>query len=66
MQQELVELKPQLIKTSKETEELIAFISKESIEVEEVKRNVEKDEAVATEAANAARAIKVSRSRQGQ
>ena len=33
-----------------------------SIEVDEVKRNVEMDEAVATEAANAAKAIKVSRS----
>lgn len=63
MQQELVELQPKLIQTSKETAELIEFISKESIEVEAVKKVVEADEVVANNAAMDAKAIKVS---QGQ
>lgn len=63
MQQELVELQPKLIQTSKETAELIEFISKESIEVEAIKKVVEADEVVANNAAMDAKAIKVS---QGQ
>lgn len=59
MQQELVELQPKLIQTSKETAELIEFISKESIEVEAVKKVVEADEVVANNAAMDAKAIKV-------
>ena len=59
MQQELVDLQPKLIETSRETEELIAIIEKETVEVEEKKKIVEEDEAVATEAANVAKAIKV-------
>ena len=59
MQQELVDLQPKLIETSRETEELIAIIEKETVEVEEKKKIVEQDEAVATEAANVAKAIKV-------
>lgn len=59
MQQELVDLRPKLIETSRETEELIAIIEKETIEVEEKKKIVEADEAVANEAANKAKAIKV-------
>ncbi|KAK7101861.1 hypothetical protein V1264_020177 [Littorina saxatilis] len=58
MQQELVELQPKLIETSKETEELIEIIEKETVEVEAKKKVVEADEAVANEAANAAQAIK--------
>lgn len=60
MQQELIELQPKLIQTSKETEELIAIIEKEGQEVAEVKKVVEADEAVANAAANEAKAIKVS------
>ncbi|XP_065937642.1 dynein axonemal heavy chain 3 isoform X7 [Magallana gigas] len=58
MQQELVELQPKLIQTSKETAELIEFISKESIEVEAIKKVVEADEVVANNAAMDAKAIK--------
>ncbi|KAL3852322.1 hypothetical protein ACJMK2_015979 [Sinanodonta woodiana] len=58
MQKELIELKPKLIQTSKETEELIAVIEKESAEVQEVKKLVEEDEKVANAAAAAAKAIK--------
>lgn len=62
MQQELVDLQPKLIQTSKETAELIEFISKESVEVEAVKKVVEADEVVANNAAMDAKAIKVSQS----
>ena len=60
MQKELIELQPQLIQTSQETEELIAIIEKESVEVQEVKAVVEVDEATAAKAAAEAKAIKVS------
>ena len=59
MQQELVELRPKLIETSRETVELIEIIEKETVEVEEKKKIVEVDEAVANQAANAAKEIKV-------
>ena len=59
MQKELIELQPQLIQTSQETEELIAIIEKESVEVQEVKAVVEVDEATAAKAAAEAKAIKV-------
>ena len=59
MQQELVELQPKLIETSKETEELIGIIERETIDVEDIKRIVEVDEAVANKAAREAEAIKV-------
>ncbi|XP_076448252.1 dynein axonemal heavy chain 3-like [Babylonia areolata] len=58
MQQELVELQPKLIDTSRETEELIKIIETETVEVEQKKKIVEEDEAVANEAAMAAKAIK--------
>lgn len=64
MQQELVELQPKLIQTSKETAELIEFISKESIEVEAIKKVVEADEVVANNAAMDAKAIKVGQGRE--
>lgn len=38
MQQELKELQPELIQTSKETEELIKIIAEETSEVEEKKK----------------------------
>ena len=59
MQQELVELQPKLIQTSQETEELIGIIERETIDVEDIKRIVEVDEAVANKAAREAEAIKV-------
>ena len=59
MQTELRELQPRLIETSRETEELIGIIEKETAEVEEVKKVVEVDEATANKAASGAKAIKV-------
>jgi len=38
MQQELKELQPELIETSKETEQLIKIIADETLEVEDKKR----------------------------
>ena len=38
MQQELRELQPELIETSKETEQLIKIIAEETLEVEDKKR----------------------------
>ena len=60
MQRELKDLQPILIETSKETDELIITIEKETVEVEQVKAVVEADEAVANKAAMDAKAIKVS------
>ncbi|KAK6993742.1 dynein heavy chain 3 axonemal, partial [Biomphalaria glabrata] len=59
MQTELLELQPKLIETSQETEELISIIERETIEVEDIKRIVEVDEAVANKAAQEAEAIKM-------
>ena len=59
MQKELQDLQPRLIQTSKETEELIIIIEKETVEAAQVKNVVAKDEAVANKAAQAAQEIKV-------
>ena len=59
MQKELQDLQPKLEQTSKETEELIEIIEKETVEVEAVKKVVEADEAVANKAAMEAKMIKV-------
>lgn len=59
MQKELQELQPQLINTSRETEELIIIIERETEEVEAVKKVVEADEATANKAASEAKSIKV-------
>lgn len=59
MQKDLIELQPQLIQTSKETEELIVVIEKERIEVQQVKDVVEVDKAAATKSAEESHAIKV-------
>ena len=59
MQKELQELQPRLIETSRETDELIIVIEKETAEVELVKGVVEADEAIANKAAMEAKAIKV-------
>lgn len=48
MQQELKELQPELIETSKETEQLIKIIADETLEVED-KKQVENMNAVITE-----------------
>ncbi|XP_068702145.1 dynein axonemal heavy chain 3-like [Montipora foliosa] len=58
MQQELKELQPELIETSKETEQLIKIIADETLEVEEKKQVVQADEALANQAAQEAQAIK--------
>ncbi|ESO88893.1 hypothetical protein LOTGIDRAFT_125424 [Lottia gigantea] len=59
MQSELLDLQPKLIETSKETEELIAIIEEETVEVEAKKKIVEEDEAVANKSAMEAKSIKV-------
>ncbi|CAG5135432.1 unnamed protein product, partial [Candidula unifasciata] len=59
MQAELLDLQPKLIETSQETEELITIIEQETIEVEDIKRIVEVDEAMANKAAQEAEAIKI-------
>ena len=59
MQVELQELQPKLIETSRETEELISIIEKETIEVEAVKKVVQIDEDEANKRAMEAKAIKV-------
>ncbi|CAH3114243.1 unnamed protein product [Pocillopora meandrina] len=58
MQQELKELQPELIETSKETEQLIKIIADETLEVEDKKQVVQADEATADAAAQEAQAIK--------
>lgn len=58
MQKELVALQPQLVETSKETEQLMVKIEKDTVEAEAKKEVVAADEAVANAAAAAAKAIK--------
>ncbi|XP_028407226.1 dynein heavy chain 3, axonemal-like [Dendronephthya gigantea] len=58
MQQELTELQPELIQTSKETENLISKIGEETEEVAAKKKIVEADEATANAAASEAQALK--------
>ena len=58
MQQELTDLQPQLVIASKEVDEIMIVIEKESIEVAKVEKVVKADEAVANEQAMAAQAIK--------
>ncbi|CAH1783204.1 unnamed protein product, partial [Owenia fusiformis] len=58
MQKELQDLQPMLIQTSKETEELITVIEKETIDAEEVKKVVQAEEAIANKAASASKEIK--------
>lgn len=61
MKVELQDLQPMLEARSEETAVLTKVIEKESVEVEEVKKNVQKDEAAATEAAMSSKGIKVTR-----
>lgn len=58
MQQELRELQPQLVETSKETEQLMVKIEKDTVEAEAKKEVVAADEAVANKAAAKAKGIK--------
>ncbi|XP_078610604.1 dynein axonemal heavy chain 3-like isoform X1 [Branchiostoma floridae x Branchiostoma japonicum] len=58
MQKELQDLQPELIQTSEETEKLMVKIEADTVEVEAKKQVVAADEAVANEAAAAAKAIK--------
>lgn len=58
MQQELRQLQPQLVQTSKETDELMVKIEKDTVEAEAKKEVVAADEAVANKAAAKSQAIK--------
>ncbi|KAL7754340.1 hypothetical protein RI367_000321 [Sorochytrium milnesiophthora] len=58
MQVELNDLKPQLIKTQKETDDLLQVIKRESVEVEAKRSLVKADEEVANKKAGEAKAIK--------
>ncbi|XP_075248722.1 dynein axonemal heavy chain 7-like isoform X2 [Convolutriloba macropyga] len=58
MQKELNDLQPQLITASKDVDEMMVIIEKDSIEVAEKEKKVKVDEAVANEQATAAKAIK--------
>ncbi|KAJ3222973.1 Dynein heavy chain 7, axonemal [Clydaea vesicula] len=58
MQKDLSDLKPQLQKTSEETIEMLVKIEKESTEVEETRKTVSSDEAVASAKAEEATATK--------
>ncbi|KAJ3333612.1 Dynein heavy chain 7, axonemal [Blyttiomyces sp. JEL0837] len=58
MQHDLSDLQPQLKKTSEETSDMLVKIEKESVEVEATRTNVAAEEAIATEKAQQAEAIK--------
>ncbi|KAM9844002.1 dynein axonemal heavy chain 3-like [Aulostomus maculatus] len=58
MQQELTAYQPELIKATAETDEMVAKIEKETVQVDAKKELVSADEKVANEAAAAAQAIK--------
>ncbi|XP_006814570.1 dynein axonemal heavy chain 7-like [Saccoglossus kowalevskii] len=58
MQKELVALQPQLVVASKEVDEIMVIIEKESIEVAKTEKIVKADEEVANQQAQAAQAIK--------
>jgi dynein heavy chain len=58
MQEELTKLQPQLIEASKQVEEIVKKVEKESLEAAEVEKIVLADEALANEQAAAAMLIK--------
>ena len=58
MQEELVALQPQLVQSTKETEEAMEIIAKETVEADKVKSVVEKEEAAASAEAAKVQAIK--------
>jgi len=58
MKQELIELQPVLIQTSKETEEMLVVIEKETVQANAKREVVQADEAVASVKADQAKAIK--------
>ena len=59
MSEELKDLQPQLIQTSKETDELMVVIQRDTEEMEQVKNVVEEEEEVANKAAAESQSIKV-------
>ena len=61
MSGELKDLQPQLIQTSKETDDLMTVIQKDTEEVESVKAVVEEEEDIANRSAAESQSIKVSR-----
>lgn len=61
MKEELQDLQPMLVAKAEETDTLTKIIEKESAEVEQVKKVVEADEAVANESAMKSTNIKVRR-----
>jgi len=58
MKEELIALQPQLVEKNKEVGDMMVVVNKESDAAEKVKEVVSADEAVASEAANKANAIK--------
>uniref|UniRef100_H2Y7L7 Dynein axonemal heavy chain 7 n=1 Tax=Ciona savignyi TaxID=51511 RepID=H2Y7L7_CIOSA len=58
MQKELTDLQPQLVVASKEVDEIMVNVERESIEVAKVEKVVKADEAVANEQASVAKGIK--------
>ena len=58
MQVELEELQPQLIQTAKETAEMMIVVEKETADAQIIRENVAKEEAKASEQADAAQAMK--------
>lgn len=58
MQAELEALQPQLVESSKQVDEIMIIVERDSIEAAKVERVVKADEAVANEQAQAAKAIK--------
>ena len=58
MQAELIELQPKLVESTKETEQAMEIIAKETVEADKVKAVVEVDEKKASEEAAAVKAIK--------
>ncbi|XP_060067000.1 dynein axonemal heavy chain 7-like [Ylistrum balloti] len=58
MQKDLTDLQPQLVVASKEVDEIMVVIEKDSVEVAKVEKVVKADEAVANEQAKGAKAIK--------
>lgn len=58
MQVELNDLKPKLIETQKQTDEIMVVIQRDSVEVEKKRSVVKQDEAIANEKARIAKGIK--------
>jgi len=59
MQKELEEMQPVLKKTAEETDEMVKIVSAENVEANKIRESVAKEEAVASQAANASKAIEM-------